>query len=196
MTWAAFGTAKALKQRYNCRISGVTTALPPSCGSGCNNNSSSISGSIAILTSRGDCHEAVDLAPEALSCRKSNLIPSTPHGTCVPCRFPGDDVPVVRGSALCALKGEKQDIGKDAILKLMQVGCWEQVGSWRAGHASTLPAMLAVQRQTNTHTARMHADACNWALGCGQCILICDNGRVSFELFVLRVDIRVAGPTP
>jgi ferredoxin len=114
----------------------------------------------------------------------------------VSCRFPGDDVPVVRGSALCALKGEKQDIGKDAILKLMQVGCWKQVGSWRAESASTLPAKLAVQRQTNTHTAWMHAHTCTWALGCGQCIRICDNSRVSFGLFVLRVDIRVADPTP
>lgn len=34
-------------------------------------------------------------------------------------RFPGDDIPVVKGSALCALKGEKPDIGTNAILKLM-----------------------------------------------------------------------------
>jgi len=34
-------------------------------------------------------------------------------------RFPGDDIPIVRGSALCALKGEKPEIGKDAIMKLM-----------------------------------------------------------------------------
>lgn len=35
------------------------------------------------------------------------------------CRFPGDEIPIVRGSALCALKGEKPEIGKEAILKLM-----------------------------------------------------------------------------
>ncbi|GLC41059.1 translation elongation factor Tu [Pleodorina starrii] len=36
-------------------------------------------------------------------------------------KFPGDDIPVIRGSALCALKGEKSDtVGKNAILKLMQ----------------------------------------------------------------------------
>eukprot|EP00889_Picochlorum_renovo_P000183 jgi/Picre1/27213/NNA_000182.t1 len=35
-------------------------------------------------------------------------------------KFPGDEIPVVRGSALCALKGEKPEIGKDAILKLME----------------------------------------------------------------------------
>ena len=35
-------------------------------------------------------------------------------------KFPGDDVPIVRGSALAALKGENDAIGKDAILKLME----------------------------------------------------------------------------
>ena len=35
-------------------------------------------------------------------------------------KFPGDDVPVVRGSALCALNGEKPELGRDAILKLME----------------------------------------------------------------------------
>jgi elongation factor Tu len=33
--------------------------------------------------------------------------------------FPGDDIPVVRGSALCALEGKEPAIGKEAILKLM-----------------------------------------------------------------------------
>ena len=33
--------------------------------------------------------------------------------------FPGDDIPVVRGSALCALEGREDAIGKDAVLKLM-----------------------------------------------------------------------------
>lgn len=33
--------------------------------------------------------------------------------------FPGDDVPVIRGSALCALEGRNDAIGKEAILKLM-----------------------------------------------------------------------------
>merc|ERR1719201_1552537 len=35
-------------------------------------------------------------------------------------KFPGDDIPIVKGSALCALNGEKDDIGKDAILELMK----------------------------------------------------------------------------
>ena len=35
------------------------------------------------------------------------------------CRFPGDDIPIVRGSALCALKGENDKLGKEAILQLM-----------------------------------------------------------------------------
>ena len=33
--------------------------------------------------------------------------------------FPGDDIPVVRGSALCALEGKDDNIGKEAVLKLM-----------------------------------------------------------------------------
>mmetsp|Transcript_35877 Transcript_35877/g.90475 ORF Transcript_35877/g.90475 Transcript_35877/m.90475 type:complete len:379 (-) Transcript_35877:329-1465(-) len=35
-------------------------------------------------------------------------------------KFPGDDIPIIRGSALCALNGEKDDIGKQAILNLMK----------------------------------------------------------------------------
>lgn len=35
-------------------------------------------------------------------------------------KFPGDDVPIVRGSALAALKGENHSIGRDSIMKLMQ----------------------------------------------------------------------------
>jgi translation elongation factor EF-Tu-like GTPase len=34
-------------------------------------------------------------------------------------QFPGDDIPIIRGSALCALKGEKKELGEDAIMKLM-----------------------------------------------------------------------------
>jgi elongation factor Tu len=33
--------------------------------------------------------------------------------------FPGDDIPVLRGSALCALEDKNVEIGRDAILKLM-----------------------------------------------------------------------------
>mgnify|MGYP002775318458 CR=1 FL=1 len=35
-------------------------------------------------------------------------------------KFPGDDIPIVRGSALAALNGTNDEIGKKAILKLMQ----------------------------------------------------------------------------
>lgn len=35
-------------------------------------------------------------------------------------RYPGDDIPIIRGSALAALKGENPEIGKEAILKLME----------------------------------------------------------------------------
>ena len=34
--------------------------------------------------------------------------------------FPGDEIPVVKGSALCALEGREPAIGHDAILKLME----------------------------------------------------------------------------
>lgn len=35
-------------------------------------------------------------------------------------QFPGDEIPVIRGSALCALEGKNDEIGKNAILKLME----------------------------------------------------------------------------
>src|SRR5690606_32026150 len=34
--------------------------------------------------------------------------------------FPGDDIPVVKGSALCALEDRQPEIGRDAVLKLME----------------------------------------------------------------------------
>merc|ERR1719353_785089 len=34
--------------------------------------------------------------------------------------FPGDDIPVVKGSALCALEGREDEIGKDAVIELMK----------------------------------------------------------------------------
>ena len=34
--------------------------------------------------------------------------------------FPGDDIPIVRGSALCALEDKNPDLGETAILKLME----------------------------------------------------------------------------
>lgn len=35
-------------------------------------------------------------------------------------KFPGDDIPIVRGSALAALHGTNEELGKNAILKLME----------------------------------------------------------------------------
>ncbi|KAK1356079.1 hypothetical protein POM88_049335 [Heracleum sosnowskyi] len=35
-------------------------------------------------------------------------------------KFPGDEIPIVRGSALSALQGTNEDLGKKAILKLMK----------------------------------------------------------------------------
>jgi elongation factor Tu len=35
-------------------------------------------------------------------------------------KFPGDKIPIVRGSALCALEDKKPELGHDAILKLME----------------------------------------------------------------------------
>ena len=34
-------------------------------------------------------------------------------------KFPGDEIPIIRGSALSALQGTNEEIGKKAILKLM-----------------------------------------------------------------------------
>jgi elongation factor Tu len=34
--------------------------------------------------------------------------------------FPGDDIPIIRGSALCALEDTNKELGHDAILKLME----------------------------------------------------------------------------
>lgn len=34
-------------------------------------------------------------------------------------QFPGDDIPIVKGSALMALEGKKPEIGREAVLKLM-----------------------------------------------------------------------------
>ncbi len=34
--------------------------------------------------------------------------------------FPGDDIPVVRGSALCALEAKNPELGEQAVLKLME----------------------------------------------------------------------------
>ena len=34
-------------------------------------------------------------------------------------KFPGDDIPVVKGSALLALNGENHELGRDRILELM-----------------------------------------------------------------------------
>jgi len=34
--------------------------------------------------------------------------------------FPGDDIPITKGSAVCALDGKRDDIGHDAVLELMK----------------------------------------------------------------------------
>jgi elongation factor Tu len=34
--------------------------------------------------------------------------------------FPGDDIPITKGSALCALEDRQPEIGRDAVLKLME----------------------------------------------------------------------------
>jgi elongation factor Tu len=34
--------------------------------------------------------------------------------------FPGDEIPITQGSAVCALDGKRDDIGHDAVLRLMQ----------------------------------------------------------------------------
>jgi elongation factor Tu len=34
--------------------------------------------------------------------------------------FPGDDIPIIRGSALCALEGKNPDLGENAVKKLLE----------------------------------------------------------------------------
>ncbi len=34
-------------------------------------------------------------------------------------QFPGDDIPIIQGSAVCALEGKQPEIGEEAVLKLM-----------------------------------------------------------------------------
>jgi len=35
-------------------------------------------------------------------------------------KFPGDTTPIIKGSALCALEGKQDEIGKNAVLELMK----------------------------------------------------------------------------
>jgi elongation factor Tu len=35
-------------------------------------------------------------------------------------QFPGDDIPIIKGSALCALEGKQPELGHDAVLELMK----------------------------------------------------------------------------
>src|SRR5918912_1487379 len=35
-------------------------------------------------------------------------------------QFPGDDIPIIKGSAVCALEGKQPEIGHEAILELMK----------------------------------------------------------------------------
>lgn len=35
-------------------------------------------------------------------------------------KYPGDEVPIIKGSALCALEGRDDKIGKDKVLELMK----------------------------------------------------------------------------
>jgi elongation factor Tu len=47
--------------------------------------------------------------------------PPTPPPPLAPApRYPGDDIPVVRGSALCALNDTNPKLGREAIIKLME----------------------------------------------------------------------------
>lgn len=35
-------------------------------------------------------------------------------------KYPGDEIPIIKGSALCALEGRDDKIGKDKVLELMK----------------------------------------------------------------------------
>ncbi len=51
--------------------------------------------------------------------------------------FPGDDIPIVRGSALKALEGDKGELGEQAILKLAER--WTATFRRRAGDGRAVP---------------------------------------------------------
>src|SRR5665213_2139707 len=56
--------------------------------------------------------------------------------------FPGDDIPVIQGSALCALDGREEAVGRESILKLM-----EAVDSYipQPERPVNMPFMMAVE---------------------------------------------------
>ena len=35
-------------------------------------------------------------------------------------KYPGDEIPIIKGSALCALEGKNDKIGKEKVLELMK----------------------------------------------------------------------------
>ena len=52
--------------------------------------------------------------------------------------FPGDDIPIVKGSALCALEGKEPEIGQKSILELMEaVDCVHPAAG--AGEGPSVP---------------------------------------------------------
>ena len=53
-------------------------------------------------------------------------------------QFPGDDIPIIRGSALAALEGKTPEIGHDAILKLMEA-VDKLYSAARAGQGPAVP---------------------------------------------------------
>jgi hypothetical protein len=62
-------------------------------------------------------HEANPLLQHGIGGNAASSTREAAGGNLVPnagalCRFPGDEIPIVRGSALAALKGENEKIGK------------------------------------------------------------------------------------
>jgi elongation factor Tu len=53
-------------------------------------------------------------------------------------KFPGDEIPIIRGSALHALNGTEPKMGRDSIIELMQA-----VGRWRQPPACSRARVLA-----------------------------------------------------
>ena len=61
-------------------------------------------------------------------------------------KFPGATTPIIRGSALCAVSGERPELGRDSILKLMDAIDKTIVVRAHAGGGGTGLARHAVPR--------------------------------------------------
>ncbi|KAG6483645.1 hypothetical protein ZIOFF_060297 [Zingiber officinale] len=73
-------------------------------------------------------------------------------------KFPGDDIPIIRGSALSALEGRNEEIGKQAILKLM-----DAVDSYIPDPIRQLdkPFLMPIEDVFSIQDRRLPSTSCN-----------------------------------